>query len=222
MKILSGSNYTIYIPDRPERAVIYLNAHIAFPSSNGRTSRTKYNYREEVANDIYNEYTAVVAGLYSKKLLELILQLIIGYGIQNVVISGWSVGGNDALTVASYLNGVIKNLKVLLIDSNHTNNLSNDIFKKLSGVKVYDVSNNLNKVKIKKLQKVIDNGIFHEYLLLTIPKGFKGSNHRYCRDSTIENHLYDYIFEGVLDHSQYSVWYWDPEKKEMVVKCLLT
>lgn len=222
MKTLSGSNYTIYIPDRPERAVIYLNAHIAFPSSNGRQSRTKYNYREEVADAIYNEQTAVVVGLYNKKLLELSLQLVIGYSIQNVIVSGWSAGGNDALTIASYLNGLVRDLRVLLIDSNHTNNVSNGVFNKLKGVPISDVSNNLNKVKIKKLQKVIDNRLFDEYLLLTIPKGFKGSNHRYCRDSTMENRLYDYIFEGVLDHSQYSVWRWDPEKKEMVIKCLLT
>lgn len=215
MKILSGSNYTIYIPDRPERAVIYLNAHIAFPSSNGRPSRTKYNFREEVAEAIYNDETIVMVGLYNKKFLEVILGAIIGYHIQNAVVSGWSAGGNDALTVASYLNGLVQNLKVLLIDSNHTNNVSNDIFKKLKGIKISDVSNNLNKVKIKKLQKVIDNGLFDEYLLLTIPKGFNGSNHRYCRDSTMNNNLYNYIFGGPLDRTQYTAYRLDQIMKEI-------
>ena len=219
MKIVSGSNYTIYIPDRPTRAVVYLNAHIAFPSSNGRPSRTKYNFREEVADAIYNDETVAIVGLYNKKLLEIILDVIVGYHIPRVIVSGWSAGGNDALTVASYLNGFVYDLKVLLIDSNHTNNVSNEVFKKLKGVPISDVSNNLNKVKIKKLQKVIDNGLFNEYLLLTIPKSFKGSHHRYCRDSTLENHLYDYISGGFIDPSQYSIWQWDPIKKEMVPKC---
>ena len=217
MKILSGSNYTIYIPDHPTRMVVYCHAHIAFPSSNGRKSRTKYNFREEVIEAIYNDETVAVAGNYSKKLLELILDIVVGYHIQRVITSGWSVGGNDALTVASYLNGIVSDLKVLLIDSNHTNNVPDATFIKLKGVEINNVSNNLNSVKVKKLQKVLNNGSFKHYLLLAIPKGFKGSNHRYCRDSTMENHLYDYISGGFVDKSQYQIWHWDMQKKDMVL-----
>ena len=217
MKIKSGSNYTMYIPDHPTRMVIYFNAHIAFPTSNGRKSRTKYNFREEVCDAIYDEKTIVFAGLYSKKILEIIIQNTISYSIEETIVSGWSVGGNDAITVAASLVNKVPMIKVLLIDSNHTNNITDGVFKKLKSIEISNVSNNLNKTKIKKLEKVLNTGLFKDYLLLSLPKDFKGSHHRYCRDSTLNNHLYNYVFGGPLDQSKYKVYKWDPKKKEMIL-----
>ena len=79
------------------------------------------------------------------------------------------------------------------------------------------LSNFISKAKTKHISKIIDHGLLKEYIKVKLPDGFKGSNHRYCRDSTLNYHLYDYVFGGELNKDKYKVARWDPKKKEIVL-----
>lgn len=218
MKVQSGSNYVVYIPDHPTRMVIYLHAHGDFPAAKGRKSRTKYNFREEVAEAIYDYETIAFAAKFGRGVTDKAKDIIKKYNISNLIVSGWSVGGSDAVTLASSLASLNVDLKILLIDANYTNSIRDSVYKKLNGVPISFISNFVSKAKTKHISKIIAKGLFKEYLKVKLPDGFKGSNHRYCRDSTLNFHLYDYIFGGPLNTSKYKVGYWDPQKKEIVLK----
>ena len=217
MKELSGSNYVVYIPDKPTRMVVYLHAHGDFPASKGRKSRTKYNFREEVAEAIYDNNTIAFAAKFGNGITAKVKEVISKYNITDIIVSGWSVGGTDAVNLASYLANPKLDLKVLLIDANYTNTIRDAVYKKLNGVPISFLSNFISKAKTKHISKIIDHGLLKEYIKVKLPDGFKGSNHRYCRDSTLNYHLYDYIFGGELNKSKYKIARWDPKKKEIVL-----
>ena len=217
-KALSGTNYTIYIPEHPKKIAIYIHARMDFPHSKGRKGRTLYNFQEEVAEGIFksNTDTIAVAAKYYKGLASVVLKEIMTYDITDVIVSGWSLGGNDALTLADEIYKQLKlSPKLLLIDSNHTNQISDKAFKDLKDSPVYYISNTVSKAKSSHISKVTKNGMLKEYLQLVIPATFKGSNHRYCRDSTISDNLYGYLFGGIL-MPNYKVYHWDPNKGELV------
>lgn len=216
MKTLSGSNYVIYIPENPKRMVVYLHAYGDFPASNGRKSRTKYNFREEVAEAIYDENTIAFAAKYGRGITDKAKDIIIKYNISDIIVSGWSVGGTDAVNMAANLVGLKLNLKILLIDANYTNTIRDAVYKKLKGVPVYFLSNLVSKAKTKHIMKIINNDLLKEYIKLKLPDGFKGSHHRYCRDSTLNYHLYDYVFGGELNTNKYKILHWDKKRKEIV------
>ena len=218
MKTQSGSNYVIYIPDHPNRMVIYLHAHGDFPASKGRKSRTKYNFREEVAEAIYDENTIAFAAKFGSGITDKVRDFLKKYDISNVIVSGWSVGGTDAVLLASYLASSNLDLKVLLIDANYTNTVRDSSYKKLKGVPISYLSSFSSRIKTKHISKIINHGLLKEYLKVKLPVGFKGSHHRYCRDSTLNYHLYKYIFGGPLNTEKYKVGYWDPKKKAIVFK----
>ena len=216
MKVQSGSNYVIYIPDKPTKLVVYLHAHGDFPASRGRKSRTKYNFREEVAEAIYNDETLAFAAKFGRGITDKVRELLSKYNITDLIISGWSVGGTDAVNLASYVANSKLDLKILLIDANYTNSIKGPIYNKLKGVPVYYISNFVSKAKTKHISKIIDYGLLKEYLKVQLPDGFKGSNHRYCRDSSLNNHLYEYVFGGELK-GKYRIGHWDAKKKEIVL-----
>ena len=216
MKVQSGSNYVIYIPDKPKRLVVYLHAHGDFPASRGRKSRTKYNFREEVAEAIYDKDTIAFAAKFGRGITDKVRDILSKYKITDLIISGWSVGGTDAVNLASYLANPKLNMKILLIDANYTNSIRGSVYSKLTGVPIYFVSDFVSKVKTKHISKIIDYGILKLYLKVQIPNGFKGSHHRYCRDSSLNNHLYNYIFGGELK-GKYKLGHWDTKKKEIIL-----
>lgn len=218
MDVLTGTNYTIYIPEHPKRMAVYIHARMDFPHSKGRKGKTLYNFQEEVAGGIFkpNADTIVVAARYYKGLVPIVIKQIMTYDITNVIVSGWSLGGNDAITLTHEIYKQLKLIpKLFLIDSNHTNQFADKVFKDLKGMKVYYVSNTLSKAKSSHISKILNNGLLKEYLLLVIPHTFKGSNHRYCRDSSITDNVYGYIFGGIL-MPNYQVYHWDPNRGELV------
>ncbi len=217
--VMTATNYTIYVPDNPTKMAVYIHARMDFPHSKGRKGRTLYNFQEEVAEGIFNANpnTIVVVARYDKKTPTAVIELINSYKIKDVTISGWSLGGNDAVTL---LTEIYKKTDIcptlLLIDSNHTNQFSDKVFQQVKTSKVFYISNTLSKAKSSHISKIIKNGMSVTYLLLTIPKGFSGSNHRYCRDSTINNNVYGFIFGGKLK-GDYKIGIWDAKKGEFVV-----
>ena len=218
MNVLTGTNYTIYIPEHPKRMAVYIHARMDFPHSKGRKGKTLYNFQEEVAGGIFkpNADTIVVAARYYKGLVPIVIKQIMAYDITNVIVSGWSLGGNDAITLTHEIYKQLKLIpKLFLIDSNHTNQFADKVFKDLKDMKVYYVSNTLSKAKSSHISKILNNGLLKEYLLLAIPHTFKGSNHRYCRDSAITDNLYGYLFGGIL-MPNYQIYHWDPNKGELV------
>lgn len=216
MKTVTGSNLVVYIPDHPKRMVIYLHAHGDFPAANGRKPKTKYNFREEIAEAIYDENTIAFAAKFGNGITAKAKEIIDKYDISNVIVSGWSMGGTDAVNMASYLVGLKLDLKVLLIDANYTNTIRDAVYKKLKGIPVYFLSNFISKAKTKHIEKVINHGLLKEYIKICIPATYKGSKHRYCRDSTMTNNLYNYIFGGELK-GKYKIAHWNSKKKEIVL-----
>ena len=176
---------------------VYLNPPaMAFPHSKGKKGKTLYNFQEEVAQAIYdgNPDTIAVAAVYNRDLPSFLNELINVYSIETVVVSGWSLGGNDAVRLATELRNV---KSLILIDSNHTNQLNQRYFDFLRGTKLYYISNEYSAAKLKHMTKIFAV-TEHEYLKLAIPKGFGGSYHRYCRDSTLDNNVYGYALGGPL------------------------
>ncbi len=191
------SNYTVYIPDAPSKMVIYLNPQaMPFPHANGKNSRTLYNFQEEVAQAIFdkNPGTIGVAAVYNRDLPRFLNELITSYRIQVVVVSGWSLAGNDAIKLATEIRNVTG---LVLIDSNHTNQMNQRYFTFLRGTHLLYISNTYNATKLKKTAKAFEV-MPHEYLLLHIPSGFTGSNHRYCRDSSLNNNVFGFFFGGAV------------------------
>jgi len=192
------SNYTVYVPVLPKRMAVYLNPPaMAFPHSNGKKGKTLYNYQEEVAQAILDGTpdTIAVAAIYNRDLPRFLNELIRLYNITEVVVAGWSLGGNDAVRAATE----ILNVKTLmLIDANHTNNLGTRYFNALRGTKLIYISDVYTPAKLKHMTKIFAV-TDHQFLQLKIPKGFSGSNHRYCRDSTLDNNVFRYAFGGVLN-----------------------
>ena len=197
MIVYQKTNYTVYIPVRPRRMAVYLNPPaMYFPHSNGKKGKTLYNYQEEVAHEIYteNEGTIAVAAIYNRDLPKFLNELINLYDIPEVVVAGWSLGGNDAVKASTEIRNVTT---LILIDANHTNNMAQKYVDFLRGTKLLYISDVYSPAKLKKVTKAFAV-MPHKFLKLTIPKSFSGSNHRYCRDSMLNCNVFGYAFGGPL------------------------
>lgn len=180
--VYSKTNYTIYVPDYPDHLVIYFHPpQMPFPHSNGRKSRTKYNFQEEIAQQIFdaNPNTVVAVAIYSRDFVWLMNELVNLYKLTDVAVMGWSLGGNSAVKAATEIKNVIS---LTLIDANHTNQMNKKYFDYLRGTTLIYVSNNDSPAKLKKVSKAFEAMPEHQFIKVPVPIGFKGSIHRFCRD----------------------------------------
>ena len=180
--VYSKSNYTVYIPDHPEYMTIYLHPpQMSFPHSNGKKSRTKYNFQEEIAQQIFdtNFDCVAAAAVYNKDFIRLMNELVDLYSIKEVSVAGWSLGGNSAVKAATEIKNVVD---LILVDANHTNQMAQKYFDFLRGTKLTYVSNNDTPAKMRKAIKAFAAMPDHEFIKVPVPVGFKGSLHRLCRD----------------------------------------
>ena len=214
-KVLIGTDYTIYVPENADRMAIYCHAWGQFPHTKGKPPRSPYNFQENIVDGIQlKNPTAVAVAMrrYNNKLIDLLYGIIKEKGIKELIISGWSMGGSDALTLAAklYLKVDVK-LSLILIDANYTNDIAADVFLKLRGVRTVYISNTFIPAKVKKISKLMSYKLPLEYMILSIPKDYKGSNHMFCRNSTIDNDMYGYVFgnHGYADCYRRAVYDYD-------------
>lgn len=180
--------------------IIYIDSKAnSLTHANGRKSKTKYNFIEDIIEELSmsNPNSAIFAGKFMTKSMAAIEKALRNYDISKVIISGWSLGGNDALTELFKLMQLFPNIDydVLLLDSNHTDQISDLYFKSIASKirSIYYVSDTYNAGKIKKQNKIRD--FFDiEYLILSIPDKYNSSKHRACRDCSFDNNLYGYIW----------------------------
>ncbi len=113
-----------------------------------------------------------------------------------VVVSGWSAGGNEALTIT---NEIITNHQslgtpeVLLIDSNHTNQLNGQVMQNLkeNDVKCTLITSLGEKTIEDKLSKLIDNNV--DLDVINVDFTSNGSYHMERRNIAVYDDVFGYL-----------------------------
>ena len=117
----------------------------------------------------------------------------------NIIISGWSAGGNEALTITDELLNNHSNLgtpQVFLVDSNHTNQINNKIFQNIkeNGVKCTLLTSESEKTIEDKLSKLISNNI--DLDLISVNFNPNGSEHLERKRIAIFNDVFGYLINS--------------------------
>ena len=218
-------NSTIIIPDKVDSMIIYFHSHCNFPHSNGRTPRSPYNFQEDIAHSISisNPSSIVVVAKYDgEDLLERICELILQYKPSNIVFSGWSAGGSDAIVAASYYLSrkvpVCSDTHILLIDANHTNEVKIADIDTIAyyGVDIYYTTYVMSKSKMRVLSNIISREIPIVFWMLDIPDGFRGSPHIHCRNAAFDFELYSCILSETDPPDNYTSGGYDYEVGDAV------
>lgn len=204
------------------KCLIYFHSNDALPKANGRKGKTKYNFYEDIVEQmqIANPDALVFVGKNSASYQNEIIKGIKKNGVDEVVVSGWSDGGNYAVNMTAKLYEQFPNLKIhlLLIDSNHTDNCATKVWDTLDkhNQSIDYLSNLISKEKNRKLVKIMKYKLPINYLRLKVPATIRVSKHRYCRDSALEDNVYGYLIGGELDMSRYTKLHYDYDKKAIV------
>lgn len=213
--------YTIYVPEEPINVIIYYNCGHQLCHITDKEPRYPYSFQEGIADIIFenNPHSIiVVTHQYNKTLTNKIDELINQYEIKNIIISGWSAGGNHAIKTATILASDKRNIQLLLIDCNHTDLLKESQFQTLKkyNIPIHYTSNVMSKAKNKKLRNIIKAELPITFYQLNIPDDFSGSNHIYCRDCAISYDLYGYILGTTPLNSNYKLGYFDYTSHENI------
>lgn len=105
-KTFKQDRYTIYIPKEPNSIIIYYHSNGTLPHDDPQNPKRPFNSQEGIANLIYKKNSTsivVVTYQYSEKLVKKVDKLIKQYNLKDVVISGWSAGGNNAIRASATL-----------------------------------------------------------------------------------------------------------------------
>ena len=220
-KIIKSNQYTIYIPEEPDSIIIYYNSNGTLPHSKTEDPKHPFNFQEGIADKLLKNNKnsiIIVTYQYSPKLVKKVDKLIKEYDLRDVIISGWSAGGNNAVKAAAELANNKRNIQLLLIDANDTNQLSMRYFKTLAkyNIPIHYTSNLLSQNKMKVLKKIREAKLDIFFYKLKIPKDFSGSNHIYCRNCAVNYDLYGYLLgaHGIGKH--YKVGYYSYKKNKPI------
>lgn len=216
---IQGNTYTILIPENPTNIIVYYHTNKILYHTD-EEPKHPFNYLEGIGNILLEDNPnsiVVVTYYYNKKLVNLIDNLINEYNIENIIISGWSIGGNNAIYAAAALASENRHIQLLLIDSNNTNEIADKYFNKLKeyNVIVNFTSNVTGQSKYKVLRNAIKSEIPIIYLALNIPPNFNGSNHTYCKDCAILYNLYGFLLGNIDLNENYTLGYYNYIEKEM-------
>ena len=211
-KTIKEDQYTIYIPNNPTSMIIYYHSNMVLYHSKGRKPRTFYNFQEDYIKSLSEQNPnsiVIVTYYYNQELVEYIEEIIKEYNISNIIVSGWSAGGNSAIYAAAQLSKLDINTQLLLIDCNHTNEVDLKYIKQLANneVTIAYISNIISPAKNKKISNIISYKIPISYFKIEIPEGYIGSNHMYCRNSTMDFNLYGYLLGGPLNENYEQGYY---------------
>ena len=216
--IIKKHQYTIYIPDNPDSVIIYYHCNSTLQHTDDKKLKHPFNFQEGILELIATNNSnsiVVVTYQYSTKLVDEVDKIIKKYKIKDIVISGWSAGGNNAIRAATTLANKDRNVQLLLIDCNHTNQLEMKYIKALkkNNIEINYTSNLINWNKNKVLRNIMSQKIPIHYYKLTLPKDFSGSRHIYCRNCAVNYNLYGYLLGEIKLNKNYKYGYYDYEKK---------
>lgn len=220
-KQVKDHQYTILIPKNPISLIIYYHCNSVLPHVDGKTPKHAFNFQETLAKLIFDQNQdaiVVVTYQYSTKLVNKIDKLIDEYNIKDIVISGWSAGGNNAVQAAATLANEERNIQLLLIDCNHTKQVPKKYFKTLkkNNIEIHFTSNVTGRIKYKVLQNITDQKIPIHYYKLKLPKNFSGSHHIYCRNCAVNYNLYGYLLGTIELNKHYTYGYYDYSAKDVI------
>ena len=206
--------YTIYIPEEPTSVIIYYNCGHQLYHITDKEPRYPYSFQEGIADIIFenNPHSIiVVTHQQNKQLTTKIDELIEQYQIKDIIISGWSAGGNHAIKTATALAADDRDIQLLLIDCNHTDNLQEKEFQILKeyNIPIHYTSNVMGAAKNKKLRNIIKAELPITFYQLSIPEDYSGSNHMYCRDCAVSYDLYGYILGTAPLNENYKLGYFN-------------
>lgn len=213
--------YTIYIPNDPDSIIFYYNSNGTLPHIKNQTPRNLFNFQEGIADKLLKNNKnsiIIVTYQYSSKLIKEVDKLIKKYDLTDVIISGWSAGGNNAVKAAVELANNKRNIQLLLIDANDTDQLGMGYFKTLAkyNIPIHYTSNLLSQNKMKVLKKIRNAKLDIFFYKLKIPKDFSGSNHIYCRNCAVNYDLYGYLLGAHDIGKHYKVGYYSYKKNKPI------
>lgn len=220
-KTIKSNQYTIYIPDDPDSVIIYYHCNSVLPHTDNEKPKHPFNFQESIANKILtnnqNSIT-IVTYEYSEKLVQKVDKLIEEYDLTDVIISGWSAGGNNAVRAAATLANDKRNIQLLLIDCNHTNQLPMKYFNTLAkyNIPIHYTSNIMGYNKNKVLKNIMAAKLDITFYKLKIPKNYSGSNHMYCRNCAVNYDLYGYLLGAHELGEHYKLGYYDYKKHKSI------
>ena len=220
-KTIKSNQYSIYIPEEPDSIIIYYNCNSVLPHSKTENPKRPFNFQEGIANKMFannpNSIT-VVTYQYSKKLVNKIDELIEEYNLTDIIISGWSAGGNNAIQATAKLANNERNIYLLLIDCNDTNQLPMKYFNTLAkyNIPIHYTSNVMGYNKNKVLKNIMAAKLDITFYKLKIPKNYSGSHHIYCRNCAVNYDLYGYLLGAHELGEHYKLGYYDYKKHKSI------
>lgn len=218
-KTIKAHQYTIYIPKNPLNIIVYYHCNGTLPHANEKSKRP-FNFQEGIAQLIFKQNPdsiVVVTYQYSEKLVKQIDKLAKKYNIKDIVISGWSAGGNNAIRAAATLTNKDRYVQLLLVDCNDTNQVPMKYIRTLkkAGIEINYTSNLINRNKNKVLSNIRSEKIPIHYYKLKIPEDYSGSRHIYCRNCSINYNLYGYLLGDIELNKHYKYGYFDYNKNSI-------
>lgn len=220
-KQMKDNQYTILTPENPISLIIYYHCNSILPHTNQKNPKYPFNWQESIAKMILDnnqDAIVVVTYEYSSKLVKKVNKLIDKYNIKDIIISGWSAGGNNAIRAAATLANQDRQIQLLLVDCNHTNQVDIKYIKALkkNNIEINYASNIISWNKNKVLKNIMSQKIPIHYYKLKIPKNFSGSHHIYNRNCSIKYNLYGYLLGAIELNKHYKYGYYDYLKKSIV------
>ena len=221
LKTIKETQYTIYIPKNPTSILVYYHCNSQLSHEESKKFKHPFSFQEGIANKIFTknpDSIVIVTYQYSSKLVKEIDKLMKKYDLTDLIISGWSAGGNNAVRAAAELANDKYNIQLLLIDCNDTDQLKQRLFNTLAkhNVIVHYTSNLLSKNKMKVLKKIRAAELEIYFYKLKIPKNFSGSNHIYCRNCAVNYDLYGYLLGAHSIGKHYKVGYYSYKKNKPI------
>ena len=208
----------MYTPEDPNSLIVYChpnNKLVHTESANPKRPLNTYEGIVQLISEDNPGAAVLVTWTYSKSLVSKLDALIDDNNIEEIIISGWSAGGNLAVRMAAALAKQGRHIKLLFLDCNHTTQLADKYFKTLAkyDTTLYYACHVMGKSKDRVLRKIMAQKIPIVYYKLTIPKNFSGSQHIYCRDSAIKFNLYGYLLGTVDLNKNYKEYHYDYSSK---------
>lgn len=201
--------------------IVYYNCSQPLYHLEDKKPRYAFSFLEGIADIIYNDNPnsiVIVTYYYNKNIAQKISNIADKYNIKNIIVSGWSAGGNHAIEAIQILANKDRNIQLLLMDCNHTNYLNEKYIETLAkyNIPIHYTSNVMGKAKNKVLRNIMKYQIPITFYQLQIEKDFSGSNHMHCRDCAVSYNLYGYILGTAELNENYRLGYYDYNLKENI------
>ena len=212
--------------DTVDSMIIYFKEYSTYLVSKGKKAKSLFCFADDIAKVIAadNPTSIVISGRYSKNFHTFAEDYIKKYHITDVTVMGWSAGGNDVITTAAELIEAFEDRvpNILLIDCNHTDGLSDGLFKSIKerGSSIWYFLTLACKAKNEALTKIRKYDIPLNYIRFSVPDDYMGSKHIACRNAAILFNIAGWIRDGADGFLPdcLSLGYFDYESKAIVLE----